>query len=367
MGGRIVLLGASGYTGDLTARAMAERGLRPVLAGRGAERLRALGDELGGLATRVVDVTHEGSLHGIVARGDVLVTTVGPFVALGEPAVRAAVAAGAHYIDAAGEPGFLRAVFERHGPDAEAAGCALVTAFGYDWVPGNLAATLALGEAGEAAARVEVGYFAPGNTGSALSPGTRATLASIALERAFAWRGGRLVTVPSSSRWRTFELPSGRGEAISVGSTEHFTLPRLHPGLRDVNVYIGWLGWASRPSQALVLATSVATATIPGLKAGLRGLVELAGQGSSSGPGPAARARTRSLIIAEARDRSGALLSEVRLEGPNPYELSASLLAWGAEGALGGRLRGVGALGPVEAWGLDALEAAVAEAGMHRV
>jgi hypothetical protein len=54
------------------------------------------------------------------------------------------------------------------------------------------------------------------------------------------------------------------------------------------------------------------------------------------------------------------------LEGVNPYELSAELLAWGAEGAASGRLRGTGALGPVDAWGFDALEAGVAEAGMHR-
>jgi short subunit dehydrogenase-like uncharacterized protein len=367
MAGRIVLFGATGYTGDLTARAMTRRGLRPVLAGRDAGKLDALAGELGGLETLVADVKRPDSVRGLVDRGDVLVSTVGPFAQWGEPAVEAALAAGAHYVDCAGEPQFIRGVFERHGPDAEAAGCGLLTAFGYDWVPGNLAGALALQEAGEAATGVEIGYFAPGNTVTAsLSPGTRATFVSISLQPAFAWRAGRLVTVPGSSRWRMFELPSGSAEAISVGSTEHFTLPRLAPWLRDVDTYIGWLGWASRPSQALTLATSLVTA-VPGVKEGMLRFAELVARAPGSGPDAEARTRTRSLVVAEARDGSGRLLGEVRLEGANPYELSADMLAWGAEEAAAGRLRGAGALGPVEAFGLAELEAAVAAAGMRRV
>jgi signal transduction histidine kinase len=70
----------------------------------------------------------------------------GPFLARGEPAVRAAVDAGATYLDATGEPPFVRRVFEEHGPRAVGR-CALIPAFGYDFVPGNLAGALALAEA----------------------------------------------------------------------------------------------------------------------------------------------------------------------------------------------------------------------------
>ena len=48
MAGRIVLFGATGYTGELTAEAMVERGLRPVLAARSQEKLDALAERLGG-------------------------------------------------------------------------------------------------------------------------------------------------------------------------------------------------------------------------------------------------------------------------------------------------------------------------------
>ena len=48
MAERIVLFGATGYTGRLTAEAMVERGMRPVLAARNRERLEELTADLGG-------------------------------------------------------------------------------------------------------------------------------------------------------------------------------------------------------------------------------------------------------------------------------------------------------------------------------
>ena len=62
-------------------------------------------------------------MRALVERGDVLVTTVGPFARHGEPAVSAAIDAGAHYLDSTGEPSFVRAVFERHGPRRRARRC----------------------------------------------------------------------------------------------------------------------------------------------------------------------------------------------------------------------------------------------------
>ena len=69
MPGRIVLFGATGYTGRLVAEAMVERGLKPVLAARSAERLRELAGELGtGLETATADVADPPSVTR--ARGD---------------------------------------------------------------------------------------------------------------------------------------------------------------------------------------------------------------------------------------------------------------------------------------------------------
>jgi short subunit dehydrogenase-like uncharacterized protein len=137
--GRTVLFGATGYTGRLAAEAMVERGLRPLLAGRRRERLEAMAAELGGLEIAVADVADPAGVRDLVEPGDVLVTTVGPFARWGAPAAAAASSAGAHYIDSTGEPAFIREVFERYGQAAAQSGSAMLTAFGYDWVPGNLA------------------------------------------------------------------------------------------------------------------------------------------------------------------------------------------------------------------------------------
>src|SRR3954462_14763015 len=288
--GRIVLFGATGYTGELTARALVDRGARPVLAGRSAERLDTLAGELGGLETRGADVADAATLTALVERGDVLISTVGPFARLGGPAVEAAIAAGAHYLDSTGEGGFIREVFERHGPAAEAAGCGLLTAFGYDWVPGNLAGALALTEAGEAATRVDIGYFTMGDAGpGATSGGTRATMASGALGSSYAWRGARLVDEPTARHVRGFDLEGRRSDAFSVGTSEAFTLPRVQPGLRDVGVYLGWAGPLSRAVQAMSAGATL-VGRIPGARAAITALLKpLAPSGSSGGPDAEAR------------------------------------------------------------------------------
>jgi hypothetical protein len=79
--------------------------------------------------------------------------------------------------------------------------------------------------------------------------------------------------------------------------------------------------------------------------------------GGASGEGPPAhvRGRSRSLVVAEAFDRDARLLGRVRVEGPNPYDLTAGLLSWSARMLQRRSERGIGALGPVDAFGLDAL------------
>ena len=144
MTGRIVVFGATGYTGEMTARALVARGAEPILAARSAQRLERLADELGGLETRVADVERPETVRALVQDRDVLVSTVGPFVRWGAPAIEAAIDAGVVYIDSSGEPAFIRRVFEHYGPRAQKTGASLLTAFAYDWVPGNLAGALAL-------------------------------------------------------------------------------------------------------------------------------------------------------------------------------------------------------------------------------
>jgi short subunit dehydrogenase-like uncharacterized protein len=366
MAGRIVLFGATGYTGRLTAEALVRRGGRPVLAGRSAQRLESFAGELGGgLETAVADVARPESIRALVERGDVLVATVGPFTRWGAAAAQTAVDAGAHYLDSTGEPPFIRQVFERFGPAAERAGCGMLTAFGYDWVPGNLAGGLALDEAGDAATRVDTGYFFTGNSRTGTSGGTRASLAGAIAAPSFAWRDGRLVTERGAKKFRTFEVDGKQRPAVTVGASENFALSRVAPRLREVNSYLGWFGPMSRTMQAMALAGSVAF-KVPGAAKVFEATTGRLIKGSTGGPDEQQRAESGSHIIGIAYDAAGRPLAEVHLTGVNGYTFTAEILAWGALRASEGALKGAGALGPVDGFGLAELETGCAEAGLSR-
>jgi short subunit dehydrogenase-like uncharacterized protein len=380
MPGRIVLYGATGYMGGLTARAMVASGARPVLAGRDQGRLDALAARLasaaGGaeLETAVAGAAGPGPLRDLIGVGDVLVSTAGPFLKVGRPVVAAAVDAGAVYLDSSGEPPFIRQVFEEFGPRAERTGAVLLTAFGYDYVPGNLAGALALQAAGPAAARVQVGYFVRGDIRRAGSAGTRASVAGVLLEAGYAFRGGRLVTERTAAHVTTFEMDGTTRQAFSIGSSEHFALPRLRPRaaaadgigapapLTDVGVYLGWFGRATR----LVHYGSALAAPLGRLAAVRRALDVLARRIQRGRAGPAASEGIRSDVVAVAGDASGRKLAAVHLTGGDPYSFTAPILAWAAGRAAADGVRPTGALGPVEAFGADALERACADAGFHR-
>jgi len=357
----IVVFGATGYTGRLVAERLVAQGERPVLAGRDPARLAALAQALGDLEWREADARHQSSVYGAVRDGEVLLATVGPFVRYGEPAVRAALAAGATYLDSTGEPVFIRRVFEEFGAPAARSGAALLPALGYDYVPGTLAGALALRDAGEEAVRVDVGYWAPGT--DAVSAGTAASAVEVALGASHAFRDGRLVEVRPAERVREFTVRGGQRAAVSLGGAEHFALPAVHPGLREVNVYVGWFGALARP-LALGSAGTALAGRIPGVRGGLTALGRRA-VGVLRPPGSERTPGGSTLVVAQAFDAAGTRLAEATLVGPDPYALTAGLLAWAARRAAHEGVRARGALGPLEAFGLEALERGALEAGLR--
>jgi short subunit dehydrogenase-like uncharacterized protein len=366
MSSRVILFGATGYTGQLVAEGLARRGVaRVVLAGRNSQRLRTLAETLEEAHSweseiAEADVRDPASVQDLISRpSDVLVTTVGPFARIGKAAIEAATSTGAVYLDSAGEPPFIRRVFEHYGPRAERTGASLLTAFGYDYVPGNLAGLLAI-RAAEAAgfvpSRIDVGYFVTGAAKRTISNGTAASSLGILAEPGFAWRDGGIANERPAAHVRTFDVADRELDALSLGGTEHFTLPRIDPQLRDVRVFLGWAGSRTRavftasrffePVSKLPLLPGVATA-----------MAARFAERSGVGPSAADRAGVRSVAVAEAflgERRVGS----ARVEGPGPYDLTGELLAWAADlaanGGLGaGSARRSGALGPVDAFGAD--------------
>jgi short subunit dehydrogenase-like uncharacterized protein len=354
MARRIIIFGATGFTGRQVAERLAVQGASPVLAGRSEGSVRELAERLG-VEWRLADALRRNSVFALLEPGDVLVSTVGPFAKWGDPAVRAAIAARGTYIDSTGEAAFIRRVFAEFGPPAERAGATLLTAMGYDFVPGSLAAALALEEAGDAAVRVDVGYYA---FGAGSSAGTRASSVGVLLDESHTFRDGALRLVRTAERVRSFSVRGKDREAFSIGGSEHLGLPASYPQLREINAYLGWFGPLARPLQAAGLAGSVAM-RVPGVRAAMKAAADRVAS-LAGGPEPG---NGVSWVVAEAYDAAGERLAGVELSGAEPYALTADLIAWAAQRPV----EAAGALGPVQAFGVQALEEGCREAGLERV
>ncbi|WP_436492257.1 saccharopine dehydrogenase family protein [Actinokineospora sp. HUAS TT18] len=144
----IVLFGATGFTGALTAEYLARNApakLRWALAGRNKaklesvrERLAAIDPVLSEMDLLSADVTDPDSLKAVAEAARVVVTTVGPYVAYGDALVGACAAAGTDYVDLTGEPEFVDQTYLRHHAKAVETGARLVHACGFDSIPYDL-------------------------------------------------------------------------------------------------------------------------------------------------------------------------------------------------------------------------------------
>ncbi|MFJ7772079.1 saccharopine dehydrogenase family protein [Streptomyces sp. NPDC097107] len=140
----IVLFGATGFVGELTAEYLAAHapdGLRWAIAGRSEEKLRRLRERLPGAADIGMlraDVSDPASLRELAEQARVVATTVGPYVQYGEALVAACAETGADYLDLTGEPEFVDLTYVRHDARARETGARLVHACGFDSVPHDL-------------------------------------------------------------------------------------------------------------------------------------------------------------------------------------------------------------------------------------
>lgn len=148
----VVVLGATGFTGELTASYLAEHapeGLRWAIAGRNQAKLDAVRERLGvDVPTILADSSDDASLRALAASTRVVVTTVGPYLLHGEPLVAACAAEGTDYVDLTGEPEFVDRMYLQHHAQAERSGARLVHACGFDSIPHDLGAYFTVRELG---------------------------------------------------------------------------------------------------------------------------------------------------------------------------------------------------------------------------
>lgn len=142
----VVVYGASGFTGRLVVEYLVKQygagsGLKWAMAGRSAEKLAAVRDEIGAPASTplvIADADDPDSIQTMVASTKVVLTTVGPYQLYGSDLVATCAKAGTDYVDLCGEPPWMRRMIEAHEETAKQSGARIVFSCGFDSIPFDL-------------------------------------------------------------------------------------------------------------------------------------------------------------------------------------------------------------------------------------
>ena len=335
----VVLFGASGFTGGLTAEYLASSappGTRWALGGRNVDKLRPLAEKLSAAAVPpagvvAADAADPAGLEAMTRRTKVVATTVGPYLQHGEPLVAACVAGGAHYADLTGEPLFVDRMVERHDEAARKAGVRIVNCCGFDSIPADLGALFTVLQLPEGAPLTvrgvlrSSGTFSGGTWQSAV--GAFATFRELRAERA---RRGR----PSASDGRRVSSAKGGLRYDKDAGRWLVPLPTIDPEI------------VKRSARALArygpefryghYASVKRLSTIAGAAVGLGALFGLAQIGPARdlllryrkpGEGPSAEIRARARFTLRLTGEGGGKTVETEVSGKDPgYDETAKML-----------------------------------------
>jgi short subunit dehydrogenase-like uncharacterized protein len=149
----VVLFGATGFTGGLTAEYLARHTTptrhnpptRWALAGRNLAKLEQTRAHLATIEPAAVnldlieaDIGDPNAMGRVAGCTKVVITTVGPYIRYGEPLVAACAEAGTDYVDLTGEPEFVDRMWLKYHARATETGARLIHSCGFDSIPHDL-------------------------------------------------------------------------------------------------------------------------------------------------------------------------------------------------------------------------------------
>ncbi len=318
---RIVVIGATGYTGRLVARELAAGETPFLLSGRDPERLARLAAEVGGAETQLADVTEPASLRRLLRPGDAVINCAGPFTDLGEPVVRTCTEVGAHYLDTTGEQRFMKLLFDRYDAPAREAGVVVIPSMAFDYAPGDCAAAVAAEGLEQPLRSVDVTYLWRGGPAGA-SRGTRRSILRIISRPGYAYERGTWRLEAVARKQRQIRLPDGTVRAgVSFPAGEVVMVPH-HLQVRQVR------GWGVIGRRMAPLAAALSPALPPLMRLTLP-VADWVLDRTREGPSPEERRRSEFLILAEAVGANGEG-RRVQVRGRDPYGLTAAITVHGA-------------------------------------
>ncbi|SFB32018.1 Saccharopine dehydrogenase NADP binding domain-containing protein [Rhizobium sp. NFR07] len=233
---KLMIYGATGYTGRMTAEHARAAGTPLVLAGRSKDTLSGLAAELG-VEHRVFGLSDNGEIDEGLADISALLNCAGPFLRTAEPLMRAAIRNRVHYLDTAAELDSYR-LSEALDDEAKAAGTMLMPGGGGSVAMLGILAGYAVGKVSdprkiEIALRV-AGGLSRGSAISAVENVTTETLARV---------DGKLVGVPADGI-RKFDFGRGEVDCFPVTLPDLITIWRA-TGVPDVETFVQVTGWIS--------------------------------------------------------------------------------------------------------------------------
>ena len=342
----VVLLGATGFTGGLTAERLAADGpddLRWAIAGRDPAKLDRVREGLAGLGkagaaveTISADVTDARSLRELAEQTAVVATTVGPFVEYGEPLVAACAEAGTDYADLTGESEFVDRMWLAHHARAVETGARLVHACGFDSIPHDLGAYFTVLQLPEDVPITVTGYV---RAGAGISGGTyhSAVRAFSRVRQSSKISSQRrdVETRPSGRRvgslpQRPARAPDGRGYALPLPTIDPVVVRR---SARAVDRY----GPDFRYGHFALIRTLPTAVVTPVVLGGMLAVSQLPPGRDlllrlrRTGEGPSAEQRAKSWFKVRFVGAGGGQRVETEVSGGDPgYDETATMLAQSA-------------------------------------
>lgn len=330
-----LIYGANGYTGELITRFAAERGLKPILAGRNANKIEAMALNFG-FDFRVFGLDEKEKLDAALRETEFVLHCAGPFSLTSKLMVEACLRNKRHYLDITGEI----AVFEtlaRLDAKAKEAGIMVMPGVGFDVVPSDCLAKY-LKDKLPSATDLTLAFYGMGR----ISHGTQATMTMNVGKGGAVRRNGEITSVPAAYKTRQIDFGEIQKTGVTIPwgdvSTAFYStgipnievytvMPASNLKMLKLSRYLGWL-LATKPVQKY-----------------------LQKQIPAGGPTDEERAKGKTYLWGEASDENGNKV-EARLQGPEGYTLTAKTALKIAEKILEGNFCS-GFQTPAKCYGAD--------------
>lgn len=251
-----LLYGANGYTGELIVRFAAEQGLKPILAGRNAEKIEALANQFE-MPFRVFSLEDTEKTDAALQEIEFVLHCAGPFSLTSKPIVEACLRNKRHYLDITGEIAVFEAM-ARLDKKAKAAGIMIMPGVGFDVVPSDCLARH-LKNRLPSATNLTLAFYGLGR----ISHGTQATMTMNVGRGGAIRQNGEITSVPAAYKTREIDFGEVQKTGVTIPwgdvstafySTEipnievYTVIPEQQLKLLKLSRYLGWL-LATKPIQ----------------------------------------------------------------------------------------------------------------------